>query len=368
MKNLRLTALAAVNLLFLMPACTVTGSDDSGESGNGPTAPMTEADTTAPTTGTPPAETGIVDETGGESTAGQEETSIDPSTTGGGDSELCTRLGGTAGIGELVTEFLGVVLTDDRINAYFLKNTIDFGALGQCVIDQLGEATGCAGVTYGCKTMLAAHEGLGISTADFTDFAEDFGMAFATHKGNYPDLTDDDLNTIVGVLGSLAPEIVEDADDNLTVYQRVGRKPAIKGLIGMPGAAGSFVDNVANDAAINGFFGATDFMRLNTCLTRQVHSLDGPNTYGLERDGLPAGVDPGASQAAPCLDMMTSHAGLVDANDNMGIDTNDFLALVTDLITAMDTAGVPMDDQNIILGALGPLCSSIVTVDPENCP
>ena len=341
---------------------TVPDTTDTTTTPTSPTTPtsVTDTDPDPPDSESDPTLPPDPSTTGGEGT-----TTTDPS---GEDSELCTRVGGTAGVGELVTTFLGNVIVDDRINAYFLRNDLDLAGLGQCVVDQLGEAMGCAGVVYSCKSMLAAHEGLGISMADFADFAEDFVAAWGTHAQAHPELTADDLDAVVGVLGGMAPDIVEDAGDDLTVYQRVGRKPALEAVVGHPDEVGSFVDNVIKDPSISGFFAATDFERLNTCLTRQLIGIDGPNTYGLERDGLPPDVDPGASQAAPCRDMMSAHAELIDANDANGVETADFLALVTQLLVAMTDAGVSMDDQNIILGALGPLCPSIVTVDPENCP
>ena len=100
------------------------------------------------------------------------------------------------------------------------------------------------------------------------------------------------------VLGDMAPDIVEDADSNLTVYQRVGRKPAVVTLIGAPGEAESFVENVANDVEINGFFGNADFVRLNTCLSRQVSSIDGPIAYGGEVDSPGPGIDEGVAHHA----------------------------------------------------------------------
>jgi truncated hemoglobin YjbI len=343
MKNLSLTALTLVGA-FGLAACGDSGGDPTGD-------PSTDPQVTDPsTTDNPPT------------------TSGDPTETGGADAELCTHLGGYDGVGQLVGLFLTAVIVDDRVNAYFLKSDLDAGALGKCVQDQLGEAAGCAGVKYTCKDMKTSHAGLGISTQDFTDFAEDFSTAWDQHKAmNAPDLTDEEKTAVIGILSGMAGDIVEDADNNVTVYQRVGRKPAIKGLIGKPEAAGSFVANVAADASIVGFFAASDFDRLNTCLTRQVHSIDGPNTYGKEVDSPAAGVDPGVSAATPCLDMVTSHADLVD-DMGIGIEFADFGALVTALVTAMTDAGVPMDDQNAILGALGPLCSSIVTVDPDMCP
>jgi truncated hemoglobin YjbI len=296
------------------------------------------------------------------------ETLTDPDPSGD-NSDLCNHAGGLAGVEELTSLFLAEVVADDRINAYFLRSDLDVGGLAKCVVDQLGEAFGCAGVVYGCKTMKASHEGLGISIHDFNDFAQDFSVAWDAHKqANAPDLTDDEKSTVLGVLGSLSPDIVEDSDNDLTVYQRLGRKPAIRGLVGQPDAPLSFVANVAKDSAINGFFGGADFDRLNTCLTRQISSIDGPNNYGLEVDPPAADIDPGVSLANPCRDMAPSHADLVDANDMQGVEFSDFVSLVSDLVTAMTDAGVPMNDQNLIAGALGPLCSSIVTVDPENCP
>ena len=65
--------------------------------------------------------------------------------------------------------------------------------------------------------------------------------------------------------------------------------------------------------AISGFFAATDFERLNTCLTRQVSSLDGPIKYGLEVTA-PDPIDLGVTVDNPCRDMKSSHAGLQDAD------------------------------------------------------
>lgn len=374
MKKLSLTALAAVNFLCLAPAC---GDDGGGEDTTTTTNatpatpasdPQTDPSTDPPTTTDPGTTADDTTTTTDETTVGPTDTSETTDPTGGADGPICAHLGGIEGVGDLVNTFFGEVLADDKINAYFLTTDTDFATLGTCVISQLGEATGCNGIKYGCATMKEAHAGMGISMQDFGDFATDFVTAWDAHKATHPDVTQEDFDAVIGVLGGMAPDIVEDAGNSATIYQRVGRKPAIKGLIGEPGMAGSFVDNVANDAAINGFFGNTDFVRLNTCLTRQVHSLDGPNTYGKEIDPPVPTADPGVSMAAPCQAMAPSHANLVDANDNMGISVDDFVALVTDLVTAMETAGVTMDDQTTILSILGPLCTDIVTVDPMNCP
>ena len=360
------------------PASGTTETDtDPGSSSGSTTGTTDPTATTNPTTDPPPTTTEPPTSTTVDPTT---ETTVDPTATGSSSEgssttdepppplTLCDKLGGETGIGDLVNGAFGVILADDKVNGYFLNSDVDAGNLGACLIKQLGELATCPGVVYDCQDMKTAHAGLGISTADFMDFATDFSAALDTHQQSHPNLDDADKTAIMDALGTMLPDIVEDADNNLTVYQRVGRKPAIKALVGKPAEAGSFVDNVANNAAINGFFGMSDFDRLNTCLTRQVSSIDGPIKYGLEVDA-PMGVDAGAGAANPCLDMATSHTGLVDANDMIGIDINDFGALVTDLVTAMTTAGVQQADQDAILGVLGPMCEDILAPQFKNqCP
>ncbi|WP_434426583.1 hypothetical protein [Nannocystis pusilla] len=365
--------------LVLMPACGDDGgaATESASETTDSTASTTDATTAAPTGDPPTASTtgeptsttaGPTTEPVTSTTAETGTTTVDTDTTTGNPAALCDRLGGEVGVGELVDGALAVVLNDDRVNGYFLNSNVDGGNLRACLIKQLGQVAGCAGVEYDCLDMKTAHAGLGISTADFMDFALDFSTALDTHQGAHPELGDDDKTAILTVLGELAPDIVEDASSDATVYQRVGRKPAIESLVGAPGQAGSFVDNVALNVAINGFFAAADFERLNTCLTRQVGGIDGPTKYGLEVDA-PPGVDPGVGVGNECKTMAAAHEGLVNVNDMVGIDINDFGALVTDLVTAMETAGVAAPDQDAILGVLGPMCEDILAPEFKNqCP
>ena len=283
------------------------------------------------------------------------------------EDNLCTRLGEMDGINALHTDFVGKVLNDQKINGYFLNDDVDGANLIACLDKQIGEAAGCPDVVYDCGDMLTVHTGMGISTQDFGDLAVDYSLALDDHQaGLAPNLTDDDKTGIIDILASMAPDIVEDATDDATVYQRVGRKPAILGLIGKPGEVDSFVDNVANNVEINGFFGASDFDRLNTCLTRQVSSIDGPILYGQEVDSPGDGIDPGVALDAQCMNMCDTHVGMIDDMD-MPVTVVDFAALAGDLVTAMTTAGVTDEDQAAILGVLGPMCTDIVS-DPLNCP
>lgn len=368
--NLRQT-LALVGGFGLLTACPL---DPSATSSGTDTDPSTSSSTTAEppvTTNTPTTDPPTTDTTTDSVTPTTTESpTTGPTTTDTGepDGALCTALGGTDGIAELVDAAVAGILVDDKINAYFLNSDLDAANLKSCLGKQLGALAGCAGVEYDCQDMKTAHAGLGISANDFADFAADFAAALDAHQGAHPSLTDADKEAILTELAGMESDIVEDASNDGSVYQRVGRKPAIRSLIGAPGEAGSFVDNVAINPAINGYFGATDFERLNTCLTRQVGGIDGPSKYGLEVDA-PAPADPGVGAGNPCKGMAEVHAGMVDPNDNMGIDINDFGALVGDLVTAMTTAAIAPDDQEAILTVLGSMCEDIVMPESRNdCP
>ena len=366
-----------VGLSPLLAACpanngTTTEATDTdastGDTTTDPTNDPTNKTTTDPTTGEPTTGTTTNETTSTTDATTTTDPTTDTDTTTGTQDNLCSRLGGAGdgGIKDLVTAFVVEgVLMDEKINGYFLNSDVDAGALGTCVINQLGALAECPGVTYDCKNMLDAHAGLGISQQDFDDFVVDFVAAYDEHAATHPDLTPDDKTTIGTALGGMAVDIVEDATNDATVYQRVGRKPAIKALIGMPGEAGSFVHNVALNDAINTFFANSMFDRLNTCLTRQVSGIDGPTKYGMEVTA-PAPADPGVAMDNVCRDMKTTHLGLQDLM--MGVITiEDFVALVTDLVTAMDTFAVPMAEQDAILAVLGPMCDDIVA-DPNTCP
>ena len=344
-----LPTLALAGLLGALPGCSDSGSNDTGGSTENPTSNVTEEGS------------GTVTPTGTE-----------PTTGGTADGQLCTDLGGMDGINALITNFLGRVLVDDRINAYFLTTDVDAAHLGGCLVKQIAAATMCAGAVYDCQDMVAAHAGMGISQNDFDNLAGDFSDAMAEHQKTYATLTDEEMTVILGVLSSMAPMIVEDAKNDVTVYQRIGRKPAIQTVIGDGSDPKAFIGVVVGDAEINGFFGAADVPRLRTCLVRQVTgatvggALPLGGIYGKEVDAPPT-IDPGVGSANPCKDMVSSHKDLKD-DMGMGIAYVDFIALVTDLGTAMTNFDVPAAEQNAIAGALGPLCASIVIVDLEMCP
>lgn len=116
-----------------------------------------------------------------------------------------------------------------------------------------------------------------------------------------------------------------------SLYDRLGGKPAITAVVDQ------FVANVAADKRINGRFATTDIPRLKGHLVDQVCSATGgPCTYRGR-------------------DMATTHQG-------MKITTDDFNALVQDLVAALDTFKVPAQEKNELLALLGPMKKDIVEV------
>ncbi|HVU03022.1 MAG TPA: group 1 truncated hemoglobin [Polyangiaceae bacterium] len=265
--------------------------------------------------------------------------SDDSRTPAASGDALYVRLGKADGIETVVADFLERVKADAKINGYFLNASVDQAHLSACLVKQIGEATG-GPEKYDCKSMADAHSNLGISRQDFDDLVGHLSDALVAAK-----VEQKDVDTILGVLGPMAADIVRDETNDATVYQRLGRKPAIQAVVT------DFHSRVMADAAINSFFATTDANRLATCLVRQVcMATGGPCKYG---DEIPD-AEPGVKSA--CRTMKDAHTGL-------NVAYADFQELVTDLVAALDAANVPADDKNAILGVLAPMCPDIVEKD-----
>ncbi len=276
----------------------------------------------------------------------------------GGDvamASLYTRLGGETGIRTVVTDFVvNRVLKDVKINGYFLNAAVSGTKLIDCLVLQLGNATGGPQMypnpTAGCRDMKTSHRGLKISMQDFSDLAGHLVDALKAAG-----VAQADIDTIVGVLTPMANDIVEDKNNNASVYHRIGRKPAIATVID------KFIVRVVADARINGFFGTTNAGRLKTCLVRQVCGIDGPCKYGEE---VTHESEPGVTAMNVCKSMKAVHMGLTSPpGGGAGAKTiakADFDALVEDLVKELDAANVSAADKMAILGALGATCDDIV--------
>ncbi len=114
-----------------------------------------------------------------------------------------------------------------------------------------------------------------------------------------------------------------------TLYDRLGGKPAIQAVVD------DFIDNVAADSRINGFFASANIPRLNSMLVNQIcEASGGPCKYE------------GRS-------MKATHAG-------MGAAEVHFNALVDDLVKSLNKFNVPEKEKTELLGALAAMKGDIV--------
>jgi hemoglobin len=127
-----------------------------------------------------------------------------------------------------------------------------------------------------------------------------------------------------GCASTMAPSM---ADKSL--YDRLGGKPAITAVVD------DFVNRVAADNRINGFFAKANVPRLKAQLVDQICEAGG----------------------GPCKytgrDMKAVHRG-------MGVSGAAFDALVGDLVATLDKFKVGEREKKDLLGALGPMKSDIV--------
>jgi hemoglobin len=277
-----------------------------------------------------------------------------PAAVGGG-GELYNRLGGEMGIRTVVTDFVGRVAKDTRINGYFLNSNVGVQRVIDCLVIQVGSLTG-AGYPYpsgGCRDMKTVHTNMGVSKADFDDTAGHL-VAALTAAG----VSAADISTIVGAVAGTAPDIIEDPNNNKTVYQRVGRKPAIATVVN------DFLGQVTSDPVLLPFFENLTIRqtnRLRSCLVRQVCGIDGPCRYGQEvfESTLDVNNNTMLDPNEICRDMAATHAG-VTGTGGAGITINDFDALLAHLAMALSMAGVANTDRDAVMTTLDGMCPMIV--------
>jgi len=123
-------------------------------------------------------------------------------------------------------------------------------------------------------------------------------------------------------------------EETPTLYTRLGGIDAISAVVDQ------FLNNVVADNTINGRFEATvsDTYRTQLLRANLIESIC-------------------AASGGPCSykgkTMAAAHAG-------MNITTEEFNALVGDLVAALNTFEVPEKEKNDLLAILGPLSSDIV--------
>ncbi|TMC74911.1 MAG: group 1 truncated hemoglobin [Chloroflexi bacterium] len=117
-----------------------------------------------------------------------------------------------------------------------------------------------------------------------------------------------------------------------SLFERLGGQSAITAVVD------DFVARCAEDSRINQKFVRTDIPRLKSMLVDQVSEASGGSARYTGRD------------------MRTTH-------DGMKVTAGEFDALVADLVATLNRFGVGKQEQDELLGILGPLRSDIVEVD-----
>jgi hemoglobin len=122
------------------------------------------------------------------------------------EASLYKRLGGKPAITAVVDEFVGRVAADKRINGFFAATAADPARLASFkgkLVDQICQASG-GPCKYTGKDMKSAHQGMGISGADFDALVSDLVGALDKFK-----VAEKDKNQLLGVLGPMKSDIVE---------------------------------------------------------------------------------------------------------------------------------------------------------------
>ena len=122
------------------------------------------------------------------------------------EKSLYERLGGKTAIVAVVDEFVGRVAADNRINGFFKETASDpnrLAAFKGKLVDQICQASG-GPCKYTGKDMKSAHQGMGISEADFNALVEDLVGALDKFK-----VAAKDQQTLLGVLGPMKKDVVE---------------------------------------------------------------------------------------------------------------------------------------------------------------
>jgi hemoglobin len=119
---------------------------------------------------------------------------------------LYDRLGGKSAIVAVVNDFVGTVAADKRINGFFAATAADQARLARFkenLVNQICEAAG-GPCKYTGKDMKTAHQGMGISSADFNALVEDLTKTLVKFK-----VGKTEQDQLLGALAPMKPMIVE---------------------------------------------------------------------------------------------------------------------------------------------------------------
>src|SRR2546430_9496785 len=117
------------------------------------------------------------------------------------ERSLYERLGGMDSITAVVENFRDRVAADDRINKKFART--DLVRLRKMLIDQVCEATGRP-CHYTGRSMKVAHEGMGVTSADFDALVQDCVATFDQFNA-----CQEERSAVLALVAPLKTEIVE---------------------------------------------------------------------------------------------------------------------------------------------------------------
>ena len=117
------------------------------------------------------------------------------------DKSLYERLGGKEAITEVVDDFVGRVAADKRINGFFAKANVP--RLKMMLVDQICEATG-GPCKYTGRDMKSAHQGMGITNADFDALVGDLVASLDKFK-----VGEREQQELLAALGPMRKNIVQ---------------------------------------------------------------------------------------------------------------------------------------------------------------
>ena len=263
-----------------------------------------------------------------------------------GSSTLYERLGGNAGIKGAVDAIVAAEVMDPQIAAFFAPATMaghtpSVAQIKECLVLQIGNAAGGpeqypAAVSGGftCRSMAAAHAGLGISSEIFDKFVM-IAAATLTSAGVAPA----DVATLGGVLNSTKSMVT-----GPNLYQRLGGNAGIKGAVDAIVAAEVMDPQIAAFFAPATMAGHTPSVaQIKECLVLQIgNAAGGPEQY-------PAMVSGGFT----CRSMAAAHAGL-------GIPATVFDKFVMIAAATLTSAGVSAADVATLGGVLNSTKTDVV--------
>ena len=118
---------------------------------------------------------------------------------------LYDRLGGTTAIASVVDGFVANVAADTRINKFFTRVASDTAAMRQFkqkLVDQVCQGSG-GPCTYTGQDMKTAHQGMGLTNADFDALVEDLVKALDSAG-----VQQKEKDELLAILGPMRTDIV----------------------------------------------------------------------------------------------------------------------------------------------------------------